>query len=544
MPIYRVGAKPTSAEFIKFMHSTDDEAETRQGETTLNAFSTLFSAAALIVLLTQKRALLFLFQTWVSFIPAVRSASSMQLVHDFTGAIEDTCSVEQLPIAAFDINITRNNETKVYAVMPMAYDVQMVSPALLLIWVLALSSAFQTYCSKLMPALIKNADSSQVLGALLFAHMLLHTAVWVRVFTLQDEGLTINMRLATLLLLTPLCLFIVFYPPKYRNTSADFGRWLEYAMTAPVQVVIVALSVWARDRSTLYALGAAQAAMMLCGVVLEECIQTIYTTNKTDDAEADDANASVNDALRPGQGLNRVQVRCRAYRTAAATLIIAWVSYGLIWYVLGAQFMRQYDITGKCDRCHEYNLTCTNDRNTTEMLAFLDIVMTDYIAFQNKSVVPVFSNVSALQVHDLDILLNVSNVQTLEKLFLLFDLQGMPSFATIMDMVRSELACITCPLVADGGLCVARDGLCQGQNDIPDAVLGILATQGLLFGLFGLVQTVQLFLVSQVRGPEAATDAWYSVALAYALLSVVAKTALEVGFLVMLTQMPEEIDRA
>jgi len=108
-------------------------------------------------------------------------------------------------------------------------------------------------------------------------------------------------------------------------------------MTAPVQVVIVALSVWARDRSTLYALGAAQAAMMLCGVVLEECIQTIYTTNKTGDAEAD---ASVNDALLPGQGLNRTQVRRRAYRTAAATLIIAWVSYGLIWYVLGAQFMR------------------------------------------------------------------------------------------------------------------------------------------------------------------------------------------------------------
>jgi len=113
------------------------------------------------------------------------------------------------------------------------------------------------------------------------------------------------------------------------------------------------------------------------------------------------------------------------------------------------------------------------------MLAFLDIVMKDYVAFQNKSVVPVFSNVSALHVHDLDILLNVSLVNTLQELFLLFDIQGMPSFATIMDIVRSDLACRTCPLVAAGGLCVARDGLCQGQNDIPDAVLGIVATQGL-----------------------------------------------------------------
>jgi len=95
-------------------------------------------------------------------------------------------------------------------VMPMAYDVQLASPALMLIWVLALSSAFQTYRSKLMPALLKHADPSQVLGALLLAHTLLHTAVWVRVFTLQDEGLTMDMRAATLLLLTPLCLFLSY----------------------------------------------------------------------------------------------------------------------------------------------------------------------------------------------------------------------------------------------------------------------------------------------------------------------------------------------
>jgi len=237
-------------------------------------------------------------------------------------------------------------------------------------------------------------------------------------------------------------------------------------------------------------------------------------------------------------------VRRRAFRTAAATLIIAWVSYGLIWYVLGAQFVCQYEITGKCDRCHEYNLTCTNNNNTTEQLAFIDLVVRDYIAIQNKSGVPIFSNVSALQVHNLDILLNISQVGTLEELFVLFDIKGMPSLDSILDMLRSDLACTSCPLVVDGGLCEARDGLCQGQNNIPQAVLGILATQGLLFGLFGLLQTVQLFLVSQVRGSDAATKAWYSVALAYAMLSVFAKTALEIGLLVMLTQMPKEIDRA
>jgi hypothetical protein len=51
-----------------------------------------------------------------------------------------------------------------------------------------------------------------------------------------------------------------------------------------------------------------------------------------------------------------------------------------------------------------------------------------------------------------------------------------------------------------------------------------------------------VLLSGNVHGKQGAAEAWYTVALAYAVLSVSAKTALEVGFLVMLTQMPEELD--
>ena len=70
----------------------------------------------------------------------------------------------------------------------------------------------------------------------------------------------------------------------------------------------------------------------------------------------------------------------------------------------------------------------------------------------------------------------------------------------------------------------------------------ILATQCILFGLFGVVQTLQLLLSGNVHGQQGAAEAWYTMSFSYAVLSVTAKTTLEIGFLFMLSQMPEELD--
>jgi len=305
MPIFRV--RGTQEQIMSVLVGPANSGSTKQAETTLNAISAVLSAISVVVLLFQTRALRFIFQTWVSFIPAVRNAHSMALVHNFTDSFEQSCDVEQLPIAVYDINITRNNVSSTYTMMPMAYDVQNAFPALLLIWVLAVSSAFQTYRCKHMPLLAPYGTDAKKTLVLLAIHAALHLAVWVQILVYLDAPeLDMSLRWGFLFALSSTCMLIIVYPSPYRNTSADFGRWLEYTLTAPVQVVIISLSVWVRDRSTLYALGAAQVAMMLCGVIIEDCLQIIYQSNAP--AEEDDSQPLVSHQ-RPSKDHRRRAIR-------------------------------------------------------------------------------------------------------------------------------------------------------------------------------------------------------------------------------------------
>jgi len=534
MPILKV--RGVRGELVDAILGPHEEGDTKQAETTLNALSAVLSAVSVVVLLTQTRALRFIFQTWVSFIPAVRNPHSVQLVQNFTESLESTCDVEQLPLAMFNINITRNNVNSSYVMMPLAYDIEYVFPALLLIWVLAVSSAFQTYRCKHMPLLVPYGSDFQITVLLWGFHALLHAFVWIRLLVWLDAPkLDYSMRYGFLVALTLVCSAIIWWPPRYNNTSPDFGRWLEYTLTAPIQVIIVALSVWTRDRSTLYALGAAQASMMLCGVVVEEALQVIYEGNPPAEEE-DSIEATMVKQAPPDK-----QRRRRAVRIAVATLAIAWISYSLIWYVLIAQFQRQVHITGKCDSCHHFNLTC--DSSTPFLLQMLQKTVQSSAAFTNpNSTLNNASFVSNTELTAVLAMMNSTKVSTLLELATLFATPGVPSIDSVVQSMRADLKCDTCPLKSEQGVCEAREGLCQGQNDIPEAVLAIVATQCLLFAFFGVVQTVQVLLSGNVHGKQGAAEAWYTVALAYAVLSVTAKTALEVGFLFMLTQMPEELD--
>jgi len=531
MPIFRV--RGAQENIMAALVGPADSGTTKLAESTLNGLSAFLSAASVVVLLTQTRAMRFVFHTWVSFIPALRNAHPIALVHNFTDSLEQSCDVEQLPIAVYDMNVTRNNVTSTYTMMPMAYDVQNAFPALLLIWVLAVSSAFQTYRCKHMPLLAHYGTDANKTVVLLCIHALLHAGVWVRILLYLDAPeLDMSLRWGFLFALTFTCIIIIIYPSPYRNTTADFGRWLEYTLTAPVQVIIIGLSVWVRDRSTLYALGAAQAAMMLCGVVVEDCLRIIYESN----AQPDD------DSTEPLMSRDKHDRR-RAIRTMIVTLIIAWVSYGIIWYVLIAQFQRQDNITGKCDSCHAYNLTC--ESGTPFLLQMVNKVVNKHPHFSNiNSTLPSTSFASIQELYQILTALNSSKVTTTLELATLFEQPDMPSLDSVVQSMRADRQCVTCPLKSEQGVCEAREGLCQGQNDIPHAVLIILSTQCLLFGLFGVVQTLQILLSGNVHEKHGASEAWYTVALAYSLLSVIAKTTLEIGFLVMLTQMPEELDRA
>ena len=475
MPTIRVTSEIPDPERTPFVpgstanSDTSDDDEDGHWEYKLNLFSASASLLSLIILLMIDRAMLFKFQTWAPFTTSVRSATSVGLVRNFTSHYEEVCEITNLSIAKFDVNVSNDGKISSYLVMPLAYEVQQVPASLLLIWVLAVSAAYQTYRGRFLPFLrnedLVNRFWSMVL--IIGLHAVVHATIIGRVVRLElMEKVNIGIFVISLLVL---CLLIIIHPfaEDYQNTTPDVGRWFEYTLTAPVQVVLVALSVWSRDRSTLYALFAAQASMMLCGVVMEECIEEIYETNKVEDPE------------KPSDKRKRV------VRTARGTLVIAWVTFALIWYVLISQFLRQGHIDGKCDDCGSYRTDCP-------ILTFQDIV--------NRSI---STNSSG----------NSTVIPT----------------------------CQSCPITAPNNMCKIADGKCVGRSNIPPAVSYIVFAQCFLFASFGIVQTIQYVFSSMVETPVERQNAWYAVSIAYAVLSVVAKTTLEIAFLAMLAQMPESV---
>jgi len=102
-----------------------------------------------------------------------------------------------------------------------------------------------------------------------------------------------------------------------------------------------------------------------------------------------------------------------------------------------------------------------------------------------------------------------------------------------------------CPTTGQDDYCMlGEDSKCSARSQNPSAVTFIIASQCLAFAMFGVVLTVQLAFAPGTQGTSKEEAAWYTVAMLYAVLSVTAKTSLEIGFIVMLTQMPESTLRA
>lgn len=61
------------------------------------------------------------------------------------------------------------------------------------------------------------------------------------------------------------------------DDGPDIARWLEYAITSPLQVLVVAIAFHIRDVAQLSTLGALQAALVIAGFSIEREIQVIGT---------------------------------------------------------------------------------------------------------------------------------------------------------------------------------------------------------------------------------------------------------------------------
>jgi len=436
----------------------------RAREALLNELSAWISVAALVVLLLDESALLFEFATWQTFLPTARNQTTVRRMQDFATGLENTCDVAKLDIAHIDFVSKVNGRDLTYFAMPLAYEQTAFYPSFLLIWVLACSAGFQSFRSTILhrslsfpagppsPGFLRDMAWSFWLA--LFSHLLL----WVKVGSLDTPQVTDGTKFVFLAATSLVALAPHYLRWAYNGGAPDFGRWVEYALTAPLQIVIVACSVWTRDRATLYALLVAQASMILSGALIELNLKRIYKCQhklQMRETDIDDAPGTVSGNKK----LSLQRKRKSAVYETLFTLAVAWVTFAAIWFVIIAQFERLYDNAGRCENCAAHTAS-------------------------------------------------------------------------------------SCPVTAPLDLCELAGGACRARNDIPSAVVWIVATQCLLFGLFGLLQSVQIYMSANVRDAARADLTWHAVSSYYAVLSVVAKSTLEIGFLVMLSQMPTSVRRA
>jgi len=213
---------------------------------------------------------------------------------------------------------------------------------------------------------------------------------------------------------------------QYRPYAGpDFWRWVEYALTAPLQIVIIASSFMMDDKAVLLLLGGLQGGLMLLGYNIEMLIRKVH------------------------KHMRKPLARKRNYKGKLIYLLLsAWGLHSIVWFVLFERFFRQKD------------------------------------------------NINA----------------------------------------------------------------CGLTEDMPPAVTLIVYGEFVLFSLFGLVQTVQTLVVlfahphpaivepsdctsCQNTHPKKDSKSWEVVSSCYAVLSVTAKSLLEYGFLVLVTQVPNTVGK-
>jgi len=111
------------------------------------------------------------------------------------------------------------------------------------------------------------------------------------------------------------------YFSQYRPYAGpDFWRWVEYALTAPLQIVIIASSFLVDDKSMLLLLGGLQGALMLLGYTIELQINKVCKSR----CKPKEARRNRNHALK-----------------LCYLLVSAWALHAVVWYVLIERFNRQ-----------------------------------------------------------------------------------------------------------------------------------------------------------------------------------------------------------
>ena len=120
---------------------------------------------------------------------------------------------------------------------------------------------------------------------------------------------------------------------KYRTYCADkpeLWRWVEYALTAPLQILLIAYSVFIGDRATLFNLMGLQGAMVLVGYINEKHIDKIWKRAIN--------QRTTGTSFKWG------------YEWYKLTLLMtfSWLFFLAIWWTILTRFARQVDNQSDC----------------------------------------------------------------------------------------------------------------------------------------------------------------------------------------------------
>ena len=133
---------------------------------------------------------------------------------------------------------------------------------------------------------------------------------------------------------------------KYYPLKPDFWRWLEYALTSPFQILLISTSVIMGERSQLLALMGLQAGLVMLGFVNEKRIDKFYKRGIKIFGQQD-YNTKNQVSVGATDKENEFRPRNKVYKLVIL-MTLSWLLFAIIWFIIVSRFHRQVSLNFDC----------------------------------------------------------------------------------------------------------------------------------------------------------------------------------------------------
>ena len=122
---------------------------------------------------------------------------------------------------------------------------------------------------------------------------------------------------------------------QYNPLKPDYWRWVEYALTSPFQVFLIGTSVMIGERSQLLSLMGLQGALVMLGFANEKRIDKFYKR-----AIKILGDIRMKNAGDPYSQDNRFRPQNKVIKLVVL-MVMSWLFFALIWFIILSRFGRQ-----------------------------------------------------------------------------------------------------------------------------------------------------------------------------------------------------------